>query len=123
MPETAIYELGALSVREASPKGFAVYFAHGIESMPKPLTVPPRTPSSTHPLFDGQEVSSWSNHFRTKTGARRYMLALDMPTSSRRIDPPRVKKRWRSATGSRIKRCDSTDSHSVERLDRSAQLA
>lgn len=76
MPETAIYELGALSVREASPKGFAVYFAHGIESMPKPLTVPPRTPSSTHPLFDGQEVSSWSNHFRTKTGARRYMLAL-----------------------------------------------
>lgn len=76
MPETAIYELGALSVREASPKGFAVYFAHGIESMPKPLKVPPRTPSSTHPLFDGQEVSSWSNHFRTKTGARRYMLAL-----------------------------------------------
>ena len=74
--ETEIYREGPLYVADLGRYGYAVKFDHGLEKVQEhPLVVPPRTPQAKHSTYVGQEHKE-SPHFRTKTGAKKYMLAV-----------------------------------------------
>lgn len=74
--ETEIYREGALYVADLGRYGYAVKFDYGLEKVQeRPLVVPPRTSQAKHPTYVGQEHKT-SPHFRTKTGAKKYMLAV-----------------------------------------------
>lgn len=74
--ETEIYREGALYVADLGRYGYAVKFDYGLEKVQEhPLVVPPRTPQAKHPTYVGQEHKA-SPHFRTKTGAKKYMHAV-----------------------------------------------
>ena len=80
-PELYATPDGSLAVLERGKGAYTVYHRHGIPDRPGAAAVPHSKSGGgefKHPLAVGQEVphSSSISDFRTKTAAKRYMLAV-----------------------------------------------